>query len=166
MKFTREQFDDMGPFHVDELNINNDQEFMFKVFNLLPDDLQGEVVKWGFNDTPAREAIFEHLVDILHRVSVAVYYNDKMGEDGNLDNDYVLSKLGGEPEPSNDKIGLSYTLESEGETVRISITGTGIDLSDVNHIKIMEILTNKMASYMFAKAHGIKPEDITYEVEE
>lgn len=41
MKFTRKQFDEIGPFYLDDCPIDDEnQDFMFKVFNSLPNNLQ------------------------------------------------------------------------------------------------------------------------------
>jgi hypothetical protein len=75
MKFTREQFDNLGPFYLDEFPIDDkDQDHMFKVFNSLPEELQGEVLSHGFNDTVVRENIMGHLCDKIYQMSVEDYY--------------------------------------------------------------------------------------------
>lgn len=94
MKFTRDQFNGLGPFHTDDLNINDgDQDFMFQVFNELPDHIQGEAVKWGFQESLTREAVFEHLVKTLYGMSIDEYYDKKVYERPTLSNRYVLDKL-------------------------------------------------------------------------
>ena len=94
MKFTRDQFNEMGKFHTDDLNINDgDQDFMFQVFNELPDHIQGEAVKWGFQESLTREAVFEYLVKVLHGMTVTEYYDKKVYEKPVLSNKYVLDKL-------------------------------------------------------------------------
>jgi methylaspartate ammonia-lyase len=76
MQFTRQQFNELGPFYVDDFPIDDkDQDFMFKVFNKLPQDLQGEVISHGFNDTVVRENILEYLCEKVYNMSIEQYYD-------------------------------------------------------------------------------------------
>ena len=76
MKFTREQFDEIAPFHMDDLPFDtSDQNKMFEIFNLLPDEIKGQAVSWGLNDTVVRESIFEFVCENLGFSSVDQYYN-------------------------------------------------------------------------------------------
>lgn len=94
MRFTREQFDDIGKFYIDDLNINDeDQGFMLQVFNELPNHLQGLAVQWGFSDTVFRDDVFEYLIKALHGMTVTEYYDKKVHERPNLSNQFVLDKL-------------------------------------------------------------------------
>jgi hypothetical protein len=78
MTFTREQFNELGPFYVDEFPIDNeDQDFMFQVFNSLPQILQGKIIMWGFNDTEVREDIFEHLCKKVYNMTIKEYYKSE-----------------------------------------------------------------------------------------
>jgi hypothetical protein len=78
MKFTREQFDELGPFYVDEFPIDDkDQDFMFHIFNSLSQVIQGQVVMWGFSDTEVREKIFEHLCEKVYKMSIEQYYESE-----------------------------------------------------------------------------------------
>jgi hypothetical protein len=76
MKFTREQFNELGPFYVDDFPIDDkDQAYMHKVFNSLPQWLQGEVISNGFNDTVVRENIMEHLCDKIYNMTIEKFYD-------------------------------------------------------------------------------------------
>ena len=77
MKFTKEQYDSMGEFYLDDLEINQDSEKMFEIFNELPDNIQGIAVQWGFNDTVFRDNAFVFLVKKLFNQTVEEYYNRK-----------------------------------------------------------------------------------------
>lgn len=75
MKFTREQFDEIAPFHMDDLPFNTqDQDKMFEVFNLLPDDIKADAVSWGLNDTVVRENIFKLCCEKLGFKNTNEYY--------------------------------------------------------------------------------------------
>lgn len=94
MKLTREQFNELGYFYIDDLNINDDdQNFMFDIFNLLPDELKGEVLQWGFSESLTREHIFEYLINKIYGFSISEYYKQEIYKTKNQSNDYVLSKL-------------------------------------------------------------------------
>jgi len=67
----------MGEFHLDDLEINQDSEKMFELFNELPDNIQGIAVQWGFNDTVFRDEAFVILVKKLFNKTVEEYYNRK-----------------------------------------------------------------------------------------
>jgi hypothetical protein len=77
MKFTKEQYYSMGEFCLDDLEINQDSEKMFELFNELPDNIQGIAVQWGFNDTVFRDEAFVFLVKKLFNQTVEEYYNRK-----------------------------------------------------------------------------------------
>ena len=94
MIFTQEQFNKISPFYLDDLNINsNDQSFMFKVFNLLPDYLQCEVIEWGFSESLTREKIFIYLIKKIYNITIDDYYKNKMYKNDVLSNTIVLTKL-------------------------------------------------------------------------
>ena len=77
MKFTKEQYDSMGKFYLDDLEIDKDSEKMFELFNELPKNIQGIAVQWGFNDTEFRDQAFVFLVKKLFNQTVEEYYNSK-----------------------------------------------------------------------------------------
>ncbi len=80
MKFTREQYESMGDFYLDDLEINQDREKMFELFNELPQNIQAIAVQWGFNDTEFRDSAFVFLVKKLFNKTVEEYYNRKGGK--------------------------------------------------------------------------------------
>ena len=70
MKFSREQFNEMGKLYIDDLAIDDsDQSMMFEVFNRLPSDIQGLAVQWGFSDTVFRDDVFVYLIRKLFNMS-------------------------------------------------------------------------------------------------
>lgn len=94
MKFTKEQFNALGKFYTDDLNINDaDQDFMFEVFNELPQNLQAKAVEWGFSESLTRESIFEYLVEKLYNVSIHEYYDKELYNADTMNNKDVLTKL-------------------------------------------------------------------------
>jgi hypothetical protein len=81
MIFTREQFNQLGPFYIDDFPIDSkDQDLMYKVFNKLPETLQGEVLSHGFNDTVVRENIFEHMCKIVYNMTGEEFYDSLYSE--------------------------------------------------------------------------------------
>jgi len=75
MKLTRQQFDEIGKFYLDDFVINSsDQDLMFKVFNCLPKHERMLAIEWGFNDTVFRDNVFEFLCKNQLNMSVDEYY--------------------------------------------------------------------------------------------
>jgi hypothetical protein len=76
MKFTKEQYDEMGKLYLDDLPFDDsDTDLMLELFNNLPDDLQGTAVSWGFNDTVFREDLFEYLLETQFGWTPKEYYD-------------------------------------------------------------------------------------------
>lgn len=94
MKFTKEQFEELGNFYTDDLNINSsDQNFMFEVFNLLPRNLQGLAVSCGLSDSDFQYGVFKYLIVQIHNLTVDEYYKLKMYDCETINSDIVLEKL-------------------------------------------------------------------------
>lgn len=95
MIYTREQFNNsIGPFYEDDLNINDeDQNFMFEVFNLLPANIQALAVAWSCSDTEFGEKAFTYLVENIYSIEVEEYYKRGIWKEPNLNNEYVLNML-------------------------------------------------------------------------
>ncbi len=75
MKFTKKQFDEIGPWHFSDLCFKSkSQKQMLKIFNLLPSNLQGLAVSWGCNDSVFRNDVFEFLVKNQFGMTVKQYY--------------------------------------------------------------------------------------------
>lgn len=79
MKFSREQFDKLGRFYLDDFPYKFSKDELFELFNSLSDYLQSQVVEWGFSDTPTREAIF---VEVLSRLGFTPeqYYESELAQ--------------------------------------------------------------------------------------
>jgi len=76
MKFTKKQFDEIGPWHFNDLCFDStNQTTMLKIFNLLPSYLQGSAISYGCNDTVFRDDVFEYLIENQFDMSVEEYYN-------------------------------------------------------------------------------------------
>jgi len=76
MKFTKKQFDEIGPWHFNDLCFDStNQTTMLKIFNLLPSYLQGSAISYGCNDTVFRDDVFEYLIENQFDMSVKEYYN-------------------------------------------------------------------------------------------
>lgn len=94
MKFTKEQFEELGNFYTDDLNINSsDQNFMFEVFNLLPRNLQGLAVSWGLSDSDFQDGVLKYLIAKIHNLTVDEYYELEMYDCETINSDIVLEKL-------------------------------------------------------------------------
>lgn len=94
MKFTKEQFTNLGSFYIDDLNINeSDQDFMFEVFNLLPKNLQGLAISHGFGDSVFGDNVFKYMIEKIHNISMEQYYDFKIYNFDKIDNETVLEKL-------------------------------------------------------------------------
>lgn len=94
MKFTREQFKEMGNLYLDDLPFDDSNEdLMLELFNHLPSDLQGLAVSWGLNDTVFRDDLFEYLLENQFGWSINEYY-DYHYEDfnGNIEINFDLLK--------------------------------------------------------------------------
>jgi hypothetical protein len=75
MKFTRKQFDEIGPWHFNDLCFDStNQTTMLKIFNLLPSHLQGQAVSWGCDDSVFRDDVFEYLCENQFDMTVEKYY--------------------------------------------------------------------------------------------
>jgi hypothetical protein len=62
MKITKEQFDKIGKFYLDDFAVDDsDQNLMFKLFNHLPIHERMLAIEWGFNDTVFRDNLYEWL---------------------------------------------------------------------------------------------------------
>lgn len=50
VRFTKEQFDQIGPFHIDDVPVlqDKDQDYMLRLFNILPESLKGLAVSKEF----------------------------------------------------------------------------------------------------------------------
>lgn len=79
MKFTKKQFDEIGPWHFHDLCFDStNQTTMLKIFNLLPSNLQGLAVSWGCDDSVFRDDVFEYLVENQFGMTVKEYYESNI----------------------------------------------------------------------------------------
>jgi len=75
MKFTKKQFNQMGPMYFDDLCFDlTKSSIRLQIFNQLPSHLQGLAVSWGCDDTEFRNMVFEFLVDNQFGMTVKEYY--------------------------------------------------------------------------------------------
>jgi hypothetical protein len=81
MKLTREQFDEIGKFYLDDFPVSSNQDIMFELFNNLPSHIQGEAISWGFNDTVFRDNVFEFLCKNQLGITCKEYYKSKIAKD-------------------------------------------------------------------------------------
>jgi hypothetical protein len=76
MIFTKEQFESMGSFSIDDFPFDwNDESKCLELFNHLPSQHQGTAVSWGLSDTVFRDDTFELLVKVFYGMSVKQFYN-------------------------------------------------------------------------------------------
>jgi hypothetical protein len=80
MKFTKKQFDEIGPWHFNDLCFDStNQTMMLKIFNLLPSHLQGQAVSWGCDDSVFRDDVFEYLLDNQFGMTYDEYTKSEIG---------------------------------------------------------------------------------------
>lgn len=71
MKFTEKQFEKIGDIYMDDLPFGKQG---LKFFNSLPENLQGEILQCGPNDTVVRENLFKFIVDNQFGMTIDQYY--------------------------------------------------------------------------------------------
>lgn len=82
MKFTKEQFENIGPFYMDEFPINSsNQDLMFAIFNDLPETIQGNAISFGCQDSEVQAAIFIWLCRNQLGLSTEEYYKSEVAKD-------------------------------------------------------------------------------------
>tara|TARA_R110000772_G_scaffold246872_2_gene360600 strand:- start:225 stop:530 length:306 start_codon:yes stop_codon:yes gene_type:complete len=82
MIFTREQFDELGKFYVNDFPINDsNQDTMFELFNSLDEYLQGMAIQHGLSDSVFRDDVFECLCSKLLNMSCEEYYESDVYKD-------------------------------------------------------------------------------------
>ena len=75
MKFTLEQFKELGDMCLDDFPIKTDkEEELLWIFNSLSTQIQGLAISQGFSDTEVREAIFKALIGRIGFSSPEQYY--------------------------------------------------------------------------------------------
>ena len=80
MKFTREQFNELGKFYIDDFPISSNQDIMFILFNYLDRPLQGLAVSWGLSDTVFRDSVFDLLCDKFLNMTCEQYYKSEIAK--------------------------------------------------------------------------------------
>jgi len=82
MKFSREQFDSLGDFHIEDFPINqDDKDLMFEIFNHLEKHEQGMAISWGVDDTVFNDNVFKYLCQTQLGMSVEEYYQSQIAKD-------------------------------------------------------------------------------------
>ena len=82
MEFTKEQFEEIGPWYFHDLCFDSsDQEVMRKIFNLLPSHLQGLAVSWDCNDSVFRDDVFVYLLKNQFDMTPEEYRESEIGKD-------------------------------------------------------------------------------------
>lgn len=79
MIFTKEQYDKIGHIEFCDFPIDGrDEELSLKIFNHLPEHIQGAAVQWGCSDTVVRDDIFEFLIETQFGMSCKEFYKNGM----------------------------------------------------------------------------------------
>ena len=79
MKLTREQYDEIGKFYLDDFPVDSrDQDLMFEIFNLLPKQERMLAIEWGFSDTVFRDNVFEFLCKNQLGMTCKEYYKSEV----------------------------------------------------------------------------------------
>ena len=75
MILSKEQWTEMSDFHIDDFPLDtSDQNEMLKLFNILPNLIQGQAISWGCSDTEVRGDIFKYLCEMAFSQTVEEYY--------------------------------------------------------------------------------------------
>ena len=82
MNLTKEQLAEIGPFHINDIVVlyDKNQEYMLKLFNILPEDYKGLAVSWSCSDSVFRDDVFVWFIKTYYNMSVREYYDSKMGD--------------------------------------------------------------------------------------
>ncbi len=78
MIFTREQFDSLGKFYIDDFPIDDSQDVMFKLFNCLPSQIQALAISWGLNDTEFQDKAFDYACNKLLGLTCEEFYESSV----------------------------------------------------------------------------------------
>jgi len=78
MKLTREQFDEIGPFYLDDFCIEDDQDVMFRLFKTLPWHIQCIAIEWECGDTVFRDEAFTYLCKTAFDMTTKEYYKSEV----------------------------------------------------------------------------------------
>lgn len=82
MEFTKEQFEEIGPWYFHDLCFDSsDQEVMRKIFNLLPSHLQGLAVSWDCDDSVFRDDVYVYLLKNQFDMTPEEYRESEIGKD-------------------------------------------------------------------------------------
>ena len=102
MKITKEQFEEMGTFYLNDLPFHDSNpKIMLKLFNCLPNHIQALAISWGANDSVFRDDVFEYLCENQFRMTTKEYYDSNIFTEYNKENRYRsldFTKLGLENE--------------------------------------------------------------------
>ena len=91
MVISREQFDKyISPFYIDDLPFEDDQDTMFRVFNLLPHDIRCTAIQWGASDTVFRGDAFAYLIKNQFGLSTNEFYVQQLYD---IKSKYDFTKL-------------------------------------------------------------------------
>ena len=81
MKLTREQYNEIGKFYLDDFPVSSNQDIMFDLFNHIPSHIQSVAIAWGFSDTVFRDNVFEFLCENQLGMTCENYYKSKIAKD-------------------------------------------------------------------------------------
>ena len=108
MKLTKEQYDELGMFYLNDLPFDDsNQKLMLKLFNCLPNHIQALAISWGNNDSVFRDEVFEFLCDNQFRMTTTQYYDSNIFTEYHKENKYRsidFTKLGLENEVIPDMV--------------------------------------------------------------
>jgi hypothetical protein len=119
MEFTKEQFEEIGPWYFHDLCFDSsDQEVMRKIFNLLPSHLQGLAVSWDCDDSVFRDDVFVYLLKNQFDMTPEEYRESEIGKD--------FFENGTYQEVDFDKLTpkkISFDIETEGDITVVDEDG-------------------------------------------
>lgn len=94
MKFTLEQYNsNIQDWYLDDFPVPSNDNFMFELFNLLPNRLQGIALSWSGSDSVFREDVFKYLIQICFQLTVKEFYFRKLNLSAHLSLEFIANKI-------------------------------------------------------------------------
>ena len=79
MNITREQFDSMGIFSLDDIAIDHlNDKLMFEIFKRLPSNIQQLAFQYSLQDTEFKDEAFVYLIKKLFNMTSEEYYKSSL----------------------------------------------------------------------------------------
>lgn len=81
MNLTKEQLTEIGPFNIDDIPVlyDRDQDYMVKLFNIIPEHLKGLAISWGCSDTVFGDDVFVWFLETYYDMTPKDFYDSDLG---------------------------------------------------------------------------------------